>query len=56
VRQVVLFGVVFLAVAVIGFATLPYAEWSESLVSGLSLILAFVVVEVAYRRWWQPKE
>lgn len=52
-RQIILFVVVCLGLDALGAVTLPW-EWSRWVVNTLSLIVAFAVVELAYRRWWQP--
>jgi 4-hydroxybenzoate polyprenyltransferase len=53
VRQIALFAFVCLGLDALGAYTLPWA-WVSMIGDVLSLLVAFVVVEVAYRRWWQP--
>jgi hypothetical protein len=53
-RQVALFAIVCLGLDALGAVALPW-EWSRWVVNTLSLVVAFAVVEVVYRRWWQTR-
>ncbi|HZY77395.1 MAG TPA: hypothetical protein VFE40_13840 [Jatrophihabitantaceae bacterium] len=54
VRQIVLFAVVCLGLDALGAVALP--SWGSMLADAFSLVVAFAVVEIAYRRWWQPAD